>query len=317
LYWAIGISKQATHKQLNCFIKRQEEEMQMLKVIYEIRQDHPTMGMRDMYYKIRPTSLGRDAFESFCKSYNLWSVQPKNYRRTTNSTGVVRFPDLLKDLPLSNINQAWQSDITYYELNDRFYYITFILDAYSRRIVGHQTSNTLHTNQTTLVALQKAVRTRKEKNLTDLIFHSDGGGQYYAKEFLVETKRLGIKNSMCEFAWENGKAERINGIIKNNYLKHRSIKSYEQLTIEVDRAVQLYNYDKPHIGLKRKSPVNFENELLLLQQQTGPMMSESLVATKQISGASNPGKSEQTRPLNQDVLIATYKTESPKTVNLI
>lgn len=283
--------------------------MQILKVIYEIRQDHPTMGMRDLYYKISPDSIGRDAFEFLCKANNLWSIKPPNYRRTTDSTGVIRFPDLLINLSINNINQAWQSDITYYELNGRFYYITFIIDSYSRRILGHHTSNKLHTNQTTLPALQSAIYTRKEMDIKGLVFHSDGGGQYYATEFLKFTKQLGIQNSMCAFAWENGKAERVNGVIKNNYLRHRIIKNFEQLILEVDRAVRLYNYDKPHLALQRKSPVTFENDLLILQQQTRPMMKESLVATKQISRASSPWKSEQTRPQNQDVLNATYKIE--------
>ena len=82
-----------------------------------------------------------------------------------------------------------------------------------------------------------------------LIFHSDGGGQYFDKEFLKLTSLHQFKNSMCEFAWENGQAERINGVIKNNYLIHRTIKSYEELVTEVDRTVYLYNHDKPHIKL--------------------------------------------------------------------
>ena len=101
---------------------------------------------------------------------------------------------------------------------------------------------------------------------------------------------------MCEYAWENGKAERINGVIKNNYLKHRSIKSFAQLVKEVDRSVSLYNSDKPHKALQRKSPVTYENELLYLQQQTMPKMKESFEATTQIYGASSPAKSEQTKP---------------------
>ncbi|MBK9108331.1 MAG: transposase [Saprospiraceae bacterium] len=72
---------------------------------------------------------------------------------------------------------------------------------------------------------------------------------------------------MCEYAWENGKAERINGIIKNNYLIHRDIKNYHQLTIEVDRSVQLYNLEKPHKELQRLSPVEFENLDITLQLQ--------------------------------------------------
>ena len=166
--------------------------MQILKLIYNIREDHPTLSMREMYFKIMPDSLGRDAFEEFCRSYNLWSQKPKNYTRTTDSSGVVRFKNLLQDKKITNINQAWQSDITYYELDNVFYYITFIIDAHSRRIVGHQTSKKLTTEQTTLPALQMAIRTRKNTDLEGLVFHSDGGGQYYAKSFslLVPEKIL-------------------------------------------------------------------------------------------------------------------------------
>jgi transposase InsO family protein len=297
------------NKQIATHLKKSDEQMQLLKLIYEIREDHPTIGMRDLYYLIQPESLGRDAFESFCKKNNLWSKKPVNYRRTTDSTGVIRFDDLVTNTSINRTNQVWQSDITYYQVNNKFYYLTFVVDSFSRRIVGHCTSEKLHTVHTTIPALQNAIRLRKNENLSGLIFHSDGGGQYYAKEFLQLTNKMGFRNSMCEYAWENGKAERINGVIKNNYLTHRSIKTYSDLIKEVDRAVVLYNSQKPHIKLQRKSPINFEAEVLLLQKQTRPMMKESLVATTQISGASSPGKSEQTRPQNQDVLIANYELQ--------
>jgi putative transposase len=292
------------HKALERNNNIKGEEMQMLKVIYQIRQDHPTMGVRDMYFKMSPLGIGRDSFERFCKSMKLNSKIPKNYSRTTDSSGVIRFDNLLTDTTLEKINQVWQSDISYYEVNGKFYYLTFILDSFSRRIVGHHTSERLLTEHTTLPALQMAIKTRENRDLTSLIFHSDGGGQYYDKEFLKLTHKHKMKNSMCEFAWENGKAERINGVIKNNYLRHRNIQSYQELIIEVDRSVLLYNRDKPHIALKRKSPINFENELVLLQQQTRPKMTESFDANTQIYGASSPIKSEQTRPQNPDVFSA-------------
>lgn len=236
--------------------------MQLLKIIHEIRQDHPTMGVRDMFYKIRPETMGRDSFERFCREYKLMSHVPKSFRRTTDSTGVIRFDNLIKSTTLTHIDQVWQSDITYYELNKRFYYITFIIDAFSRRIVGHHTSERMHTEQTTLPALNMALKTRKHKTPQDLIFHSDGGGQYYDKNFLALTEKNKIRNSMCEFAWENGKAERINGVIKNNYLRHKSIKSFSELIKCVDQSVQLYNSEKPHIKLKRMSPISFEQKIL-------------------------------------------------------
>ena len=94
---------------------------------------------------------------------------------------------------------------------------------------------------------------------------------------------------MCKFPWENGKAERFNGVIKNNYLKHRNIVSFEMLIKEVDRSVLLYNTQKPHIELKRKSPVTFENDYLCSGQQSdGEKVSDGINASVP-GGFSPPG----------------------------
>jgi putative transposase len=255
-----------------------------------------------MYFKLKPQSMGRDAFERLCKEQDLMSKRSQNQRRTTDSTGVIRFENRIQGLTLTYQDQVWQSDITYYEVKGRFYYLTFIVDAFSRRILGHSVSKRLFTEDTTLPALRQAIKARGTKDLTGTIFHSDGGGQYYDTEFLKLTAKHKLLNSMCEFAWENGKAERINGVIKNNYLRHRRIADYEGLQKEVDRCVLLYNTSKPHIALQRRSPATFENETIHLQQQTRPMMTKSLNANQQILGASSPKKSEQTKPQNPNVL---------------
>ena len=184
--------------------------------------------------------------------------RPVNYSKTTNSTGVIRFVDITIDLKITHINQVWVSDITYYDIGGKFYYITFIMDAFSRRIIGHNVSKRLFTSQTTLPALEMAIKVREGMNLKGTIFHSDGGGQYYDNDFLALTEKTKLRNSMCEYPWDNGKAERINGVIKNNYLRHREIRSFSQLKQEVDRSVRLYNEEKPHIELNRLSPIMFE-----------------------------------------------------------
>jgi len=135
--------------------------------------------------------------------------------------------------------------------------------------VGYKLSKRLTTEHTTLPALKMAIRLRKKEveNIDNLIFHSDGGGQYYDKEFLSLTAQNNFINSMCEYAWENGKAERLNGVIKNNYLKHRAINTFEELQKEVDRSVSLYNSEKPHIELQRRSPIEFEKNYICNGQQ--------------------------------------------------
>lgn len=258
-YKAIGISKQAFHQRMNRRLVEYEYEHQLLHLIYQLREEHPTMGCRDMYFKLRPEYLGRDLFEQFCKRHGLASKRIRNFTRTTDSRNVVKFDNLTKNLVLTGLNQLWVSDITYFEIIGKSYFITFIMDAYSRRILGHVASARLFTEQTTLPALQQAIATRRGMNIKGLVFHSDGGGQYYDKEFIKLTKELEFQNSMCDYAWENGKAERVNGIIKNNYLKHFNLKNFKQLTTELDRSVRLYNGDKPHSSLNRLTPIEFEN----------------------------------------------------------
>jgi len=266
LYRSIGLSKQAFHQHMDRYMQERSIEEQILLIVYHVREDHPTMGLRDIYYKIAPIDIGRDRFEILCKQSGLTVERKHNLQRTTDSSGVIRFDNLLSGLVINKPNQVWQSDITYYQLNGRYYYITFIIDAFTRVIVGHAVSQRLKTEQTTLPALQKAIKSRMDLNLSihALIFHSDGGGQYYDKDFLSLTKKHKINSSMCLYPWENGKAERINGIIKNNYLIHRIIHSFEQLQTEVDRSVLLYNTEKPHIMLQRKCPIQFENEYLCI-----------------------------------------------------
>jgi putative transposase len=264
MYRSLGISKQAVHQKLERRIRMKREQHNILHLVYEIRSNHPTMGLRDMYYKLDVDTMGRDAFEVMCKQHGLQSRKARNYRRTTDSRGVTRFANLLKEgKNVANaVNKVWVSDITYIGIKDRYYYLTFITDAYSRRILGYQASARLTTESTTLPALKMALRTRRKSQLENLILHSDGGGQYYDKDFLKLTQKYKIRNSMCEYAWENGKAERLNGVIKNNYLEHKSISSFEQLQRELVKIVQLYNIDKPHCKLGRMSPINFENSYL-------------------------------------------------------
>ncbi len=258
LYRAMKISKQAFHQYYNRLLIRLEEEEYLKVLIAKIRKDHSTMNCRDMYFKINPKTMGRDAFEDFCREEGYMVKHKRRFQKTTNSNGVKRFENLTLDLNLTTLDQLWVSDITYFEVHNCYYYLTFILDVYTRRILGYSVSKDLNTESTTLPAIRMAIKCRNKSKLTGLIFHSDGGGQYYAIKFLKLTQKYGIINSMCKYPWENPYAERINGIIKNNYLIHWIIESFEELVKAVDRAVYLYNNQKPHKSLKRLTPIKFE-----------------------------------------------------------
>lgn len=277
-----------------------------------------------MYFKLQPEHIGRYVFERFCKAEGLSVSRLKNWSRTTDSSGVIWFDNLMLNLELVKINQVWQSDITYFEVNGRFYYITFILDSFSRLIVGFSVSKRLLTNQTTLPALEMAVKYREKQNqiLDGLIFHSDGGGQYYAKEFLEFTGKHNFENSICKTAWENGKAGRINGVIKNNYLTHRSINSFLGLKKKVDRSVQLYNNEKPHISLQRKTPIQFEKDYICNGQNTYDDKSTTEIKShpKNCAKSSSVGWDKKTSESNITHEIKMTKKDSKnklKTVNVI
>jgi putative transposase len=253
------MNKQCFHQRLNRQLILLEEMEQVLVLVKQIRLDHPRMSSRQIYRLIKPVHLGRDRFESFCFENGFKVSTKRAYHRTTNSLGVTRFENLLMDFELRGINQVWVSDITYYRIGEKFYYLTFILDLYSRVIVGYSVSSDLSTSSTTIVALRMALKARTIG--TGVIIHSDGGGQYYCKEWLKLTSQHHLKNSMCESVYENPHAERINGIIKNDYLFGYGPQDYSQLKPMTAKAVMKYNSEKPHKAIGNISPYAFEKIL--------------------------------------------------------
>ena len=231
-----------------------DEWEQLIPIIKAIRKEHPAMASRKLYHMIQPETIGRDRFIELCMQCGFRIAVKPNVMRTTNSLGVIKFPNLIQGVQVKRINQVWVSDITYYRIGNRFYYITFIMDMKSRYIVSHHVSKTLATEDTTLPALTKILYIRNIPKA--LILHSDGGGQYYCKEYLALTKKYCIKNSMTEDVGENNHAERINGTIKNQYLSGYMPTAFDQLVRQTARAVNNYNYYRPHESLKLATPAS-------------------------------------------------------------
>ena len=248
-----------------------EEQEQLVPLINEIRADHPRMSARDIYLKLQPACMGRDQFERFCMDSGYRIQKLKNYRVTTNSLGVTRFLNLLKNIKVTHVNQVFVSDITYFEIGGEVYYITFIMDLYNREIVGWSVSDNLRTESTTLPALRGVITERGKSNLKGAIMHSDGGGQYYCKEFKELTKELGMLNSMTEeTVYENSHAERLNGVIKNNYLYPYGPTNMKSLRRLLDKAVLMYNTGKPHKALGKLTPIMFRSTTVSYTHLTLP-----------------------------------------------
>jgi len=257
IYRSLGTSKQNVHQRLAYRLAIREEQAQLLPVIRQIREDHPQMGARTMYAKLELCTMGRDKFMAFYRSHRFGLLRHKNFRKTTDSNGVIRFPNLVAGRELNGVNQVWVSDITYYEITGRFFYLVFIMDLYSRKIKGYRASKTLRAIDTTIPAVKMALRTLQPAEQP--IFHSDGGGQYYSKQFLKITAGK-LQSSMCESVYENAHAERINGTIKNDYLKGYNPSDFDQLKRQLKRAVTNYNHYRPHRSLNGMTPHLFEEK---------------------------------------------------------
>lgn len=260
-FLSIGTTRQSFHAKLDRQLSRNEAMAQLMVIVDKVRIDHPGMNLRDLYWMISPDFIGRDAFEGYFIKMGYGVQVKKAFRRTTNSFGVIRFDNLTEGIELDDVNQLWVSDITYYRIGEKFYYLTFIMDMFSRLIVGHSVSRNLRTEYTTIPALKKALRLRQAAELKDLIFHSDGGGQYYSKDFIKLTKGAAMVNSMGVSCYDNPNAERLNGIIKNNYLKHYAPANFNQLIKMTNKAVKMYNMQKPHSALNKMNPAAFEKKI--------------------------------------------------------
>ena len=262
IYQGVGISKQALHQWTNRMLVRYEEQQQLLPIIRQLREDHPMMSCREFYFMLNTSYMGRDRFERFCHEHG-YKVQVKRSRfKTTDSRGVHRFPNHLLHMDeLTGVNQLWVSDITYFAIGSSMYFLTFILDVYNRKIVGSSASDNLTTSSTTLKAFKMAVRNTGLKKDSGLVLHSDGGGQYYCKDFLKVTGNYDVINSMGKTPYENPHAERINGTIKNNYLIPYQPENYSQLIKLLKKSVYFYNHRKPHKALGRLSPEDFTKRI--------------------------------------------------------
>ena len=146
LYRAIGMSKQSFHQHLDRQMSHWKKQANLLVLIKQIREDHPRMSSRQMYRLLTPTHMGRDRFEAFCFENGFKVVLNELFIARQIHWELPVLKIYLVGYELTGINQVWVSDITYYRIGEKFYYLTFILDLYSRFIVGHSASENLLTN---------------------------------------------------------------------------------------------------------------------------------------------------------------------------
>jgi len=262
LYEMLNITRQAHFTARVRAAGKQLASKQAVAGSAAIRQDHPMMGCRKMYRMLgADLPMGRDQFEQLLLANGFRVRFPRNYVKTTRSVKERYFDNLIQGMEVTGINQLWQSDIAYIRVGDRHYYLVFIVDVYSRRLIGYQAHPHMLAKANTK-ALQQALSIRGLKQIPGLVHHSDRGSQYIDKAYLQVLNQAGITSSMAKHCWENAYAERVNGIAKNEYLRCMDIASLEQLRSKLKRVVYLYNHKRPHDSLPDKlPPVDYEKAL--------------------------------------------------------
>lgn len=261
LYNAIGISKQAVAQ----YRKRQRafdaNLLQLLTEADELRAEHPGCGVEKMYHTLSPDFMGRDRFVETMMQLGYRLKRKKNYRRTTIK-GKIHYPNLIKGMVVNRPNTIWQSDITYIPLGNRHYYAVFIIDVYTKEIVGY--SITDHMRATANIrALKMALRAHGPPK----VHHSDRGSQYGYGKYVSLLKDNGTAISMATSAQDNAYAERINRTIKEEYLDYWKPNTFHKLKRDVKRAVNNYNTKRPHNNIGRMTPEKFSKDFSSLAGQ--------------------------------------------------
>lgn len=223
------------------------------------RKFMPRLGTRKLYYllekefKQQQLKVGRDKLFSFLRHEHLLIKPLKNYTKTTFSKHWLhKHPNLVKGRHAQAVERLWVSDITYLKTKQGNSYLSLVTDAVSRKIMGYHLSSDLKT-EGVMRALQMALRNRTYQH--PLIHHSDRGLQYCADEYQQLLQRNNLITSMTDGydCYQNALAERINGILKTEFLLH-TYEDINQAEKVIEQSIRIYNSMRPHTSLQMKTP---------------------------------------------------------------
>ena len=246
----------------------------VLSLVYEYRSEMGRIGCRKLQHLINSRlpedmKVGRDALYTLLERNSLLHKRRRKSVRTTWSNHWMhKYPNLITGVIPTASNQIWVSDITYIEtVNDGFMYLHLVTDLYSRKIMGWCLSPTLHAEYTHK-ALEMAIR-NAGCCLTGLIHHSDRGCQYCCERYVSLLKSSGILISMTQSGdpLENAVAERVNGIIKNEWLMHENIIDGNIALKRISEIVNIYNNIRPHASLNYLTPESAYTENGILERK--------------------------------------------------
>ena len=257
-----GKSRQAWYKIHQRGDRNRLQEELVLQWVREIRSTLPRVGGIKLFFLIKDRltehniKMGRDGLYRLLREHELLIVPRRKYVRTTQSWHhYKKWPDLLQDYRPYGPDQVWVSDITFLRTVNGFIYLSLITDAYSRVITGYHLSQYLKASGC-IAALTKALKSRRNPD-TELIHHSDRGIQYCCDDYVQLLQKNDIRISMTQSGspYDNAIAERVNGILKQEFGLDQTFKSYNEAIEPVAKAVYTYNHIRPHFSCDLKTPV--------------------------------------------------------------
>jgi transposase InsO family protein len=256
----LEISREGYYKGKRTKEKKKLREEMIIQLVQSHRRKMPRIGGKKLYRMILPDlermkiKLGRDKFFKLLGKNGLLIHRKKRYTKTTNSSHRFKiYKNLIKGLEPDQRNKVWVSDITYIVVDDSFSYLSLITDLYSRKIVGYDISDSL-SMEGSIRALKMAIKDKPD--LSGLIHHSDRGLQYCSNlytEILTGNKIL-ISMSEKGNPYENAVAERINGILKEEFMLGETFKTKELAYRAVKEAIETYNELRPHMSINYMTP---------------------------------------------------------------
>lgn len=268
-----GISRQAVYQSRHRSQQRTEELSRIKPLVQTVRMQMPRLGTRKLYYLLKEEfvrngiKVGRDALFDYLRAEHLLIKPKKNYTKTTNSKHWLRkYPNLLNDREAVRPEEVFVSDITYIKSRERTHYLSLVTDAYSRKIMGYHLSDDMSAEHM-VKALRFAVKNRKTTK--ELIHHSDRGLQYCSAIYQNELNDHQIIPSMTDGydCYQNALAERMNGILKNEFLNNKC-NTGKELEVLIKESVEIYNNRRPHLSLNFKTP-SFIHEKICEEHSTG------------------------------------------------
>lgn len=315
VYEILGCSKQAAsqyrrrHQTESHREKAQRAFTEALPAIAAIRNDHPGAGCRMMYDMLRPDGIGRDVFEELGFAHGMRIPRKRSVTRTTYSDKSVACINIIAGMEVTGVNRVWQADITYVYWRSTVWYLSVIIDVYSRRIVGYALARTMHAEHT-VKALSGALVSRGITHRSSLLINTDPGSQYTSHDFLDLLFEHHIYHSYASNALENAYVERVHATLKHQYFDWMHATTEAEFIAGVARSIEAYNTTRPHSSLPcKRSPAAFEAWIAGLPEQDRPveviydyeaMQREAVESTKNKKRASRVETSGQKTNVQDD-----------------